>query len=109
MGKEKLTIDENVVAFVRELKANFRIEKILFFGSRATGEALKDSDYDFVIVSPDFKNIFFTERTKMLYRYWNLPQALEALCYTPEEFTEKASQITIVREAVRKGIDVTAA
>jgi hypothetical protein len=32
--------------------------------------------------------------------------AVELLCYTPEEFERKREQITIVREAVREGIEL---
>lgn len=109
MGQTEFRVDKEVLKFIRDIKSNFSIHRIILFGSRARDAALKDSDYDFVVVSPDFEGIFFTDRTKMLYNYWSLPQALEALCYTPAEFNEKAGQITIVREAVLEGIDLTAA
>jgi len=109
MDQEEIKVNERVLEFIRDIKGNFDISRIILFGSRAKNNALKDSDYDFIIVSPDFEGVFFTSRTKMLYDYWRLPQALEALCYTPAEFNEKANQITIVREALREGIDLTAA
>ncbi|MBS3908251.1 MAG: nucleotidyltransferase domain-containing protein [Actinobacteria bacterium] len=109
MGQAEVKVDKEVLRFIQNIKSNFNIVRVILFGSRAGNAALKDSDYDFVVVSPDFEGIFFTARTKMLYNYWRLPQALEALCYTPAEFNEKAGQITIVREAVREGIDLTAA
>jgi predicted nucleotidyltransferase len=108
MDKAELKIGTEIQEFVRAVKKHINVELIILFGSRARGEALKDSDFDFVIVSPDFKDIFFTDRLKMLYEFWDHSQALEALCYTPAEFNEKAGQISIVREAVREGIDVTA-
>lgn len=109
MDKDKIKVDAHILQFLREIKTHFNIERIILFGSRARGDALKDSDYDFIIVSADFKGVFFTDRIKMLYDYWHQPQALEALCYTPAEFKEKLNQITIVREAIREGIDLTAA
>ena len=90
--------------FVQRLKARFDIEKVLLFGSRVKGEALRNSDYDFIIVSKDFKGIFFTDRISMLYDLWELEAPLEALCYTPEEFKKKAREISIVREALKHGI-----
>ncbi|MBE0446737.1 MAG: nucleotidyltransferase domain-containing protein [Actinobacteria bacterium] len=109
MGKGKFEVDARILEFVHEIKAHLSIDKIILFGSRARGDALKDSDYDFIVVSSDFEGVFFTDRIKMLYSYWHQPQALEALCYTPAEFKEKLNQITIVREAVHEGIDLTAA
>ena len=103
MGKSKIE-DEALKEFIQRLKTRFDIEKIILFGSRARGEALKGSDYDFIIVSKDFEGIFFTERVSMLYDLWKLETPLEALCYTPREFEKKAREISIVREALKHGI-----
>ena len=103
MGKREIE-DKALKEFVQRLKARFDIEKVLLFGSRVKGEALKNSDYDFIIVSKDFKGIFFTDRISMLYDLWELEAPLEALCYTPEEFKKKAREISIVREALKHGI-----
>jgi len=103
MGKSEIE-DKGLKKFVQKLKKRFDIEKIILFGSRARGEALNDSDYDFIIVSRDFKGIFFTERVGMLYDLWELGTPLEALCYTPQEFVKKAKEISVVREALKHGI-----
>jgi len=34
---------------------------------------------------------------------WELPESLEPLCYTPEEFERKRREIGTVSEAVREG------
>lgn len=41
--------------FARRLMNNYTIKKIILFGSRARGDHLKMSDFDFIIVSPDFE------------------------------------------------------
>ncbi|MBE0446644.1 MAG: nucleotidyltransferase domain-containing protein [Actinobacteria bacterium] len=104
MDQEEIKVNEQVLQFIRDIKANFNVGRIILFGSRAKNNALKDSDCDFIIVSPDFEGVFFTSCTKMLYDYWHLPQALEALCYTPAEFNEKANQVTIARKALRRAL-----
>lgn len=96
--------DIKVKTFAEQVRKHLRVERMMLFGSRARGQALKDSDYDFVIVSPDFKGIFFTRRSAEMYKYWDYPETLEALCYTPEEFEKKSGQISIVREAVTEGV-----
>ena len=65
-----------------------------------------ESDFDFVIVSEDFKNIPFIFRASKIYDYWNQKQDIEPLCYTPEEFEKKKKQIGIVRQAVKEGIEL---
>jgi hypothetical protein len=103
MGKGEIE-DRTIKDFIQKLKKRFKIERIILFGSRAEGEALKDSDYDFIIVSKDFEGIFFTDRTSLLYDLWDSELSLEALCYTPEEFDKKAREIGIVKEAIKHGI-----
>ncbi len=98
--------DDRVRSFVERIKQEYRIEKIIFFGSRVRGENLEDSDYDIIVVSKDFQGVFFTDRISELSRYWSHDIPLEVLCYTPEEFREKSKQISIVREAVRDGLTI---
>lgn len=81
--------------------------KIILFGSRAKGKAKKDSDYDFILVSPHFKQWEWEKRSARMYHLKkDIPAAMDILCYTPEEFTEKKKQIGIVQEAVREGIEI---
>ena len=105
MGKGEIEY-KALKEFVQRLKKRFDVEKVILFGSRAKGEALKDSDYDFIVVSKDFKGVFFTDRVSMLYDLWELKTPLEALCYTPQEFEKKAKEISIVREALKHGISL---
>lgn len=103
MGEVK---DLEVRRFAARLRRRLRVEKLIFFGSRARGDHIRESDYDFIVVSPDFEGVFFTSRPSLLYRYWKRPENLEALCYTPEEFSEMSKKITVVREAVRSGVEI---
>lgn len=36
---------------------NIKVNNLIFFGSRATGKFRKDSDVDFIVVSPVFKSL----------------------------------------------------
>lgn len=64
------------------------------------------SDYDFVVVSPDFEGVPFLRRLPDLYELWDASVGIDVLCYTPAEFEQLASQATLVREAARRGIRV---
>ncbi len=80
--------------------------KVILFGSRARGDWLHESDYDFVVVSPRFEGMNFMERPVELYKFWHQWPGVELLCYTPEEFERKSNEIGIVAEAVREGIEL---
>lgn len=97
--------DSRIKDFVQRVREKYRITQAIFFGSRARGDHLADSDYDIVLVSPDFQGVFFSQRSALMYDFWqHWPLEIEPLCYTPEEFETKKQQIGIVNEAVREGV-----
>lgn len=86
-----------------------RIERAILFGSRARGDALAHSDYDLLIVSPDFGGQPFYARAAPLLLLWDRPQDLELLCYTPEEFEAKRRGLNIAATAASEGVDLALA
>ena len=97
--------DKVVSSFVRAVRKKYPQSKICLFGSRAKGKAKKNSDYDFIIVSKDFRKIDFLKRCSRIYFLKrNIPAPMDILCYTPEEFELKKNQIGIIQEAFREGI-----
>jgi hypothetical protein len=99
--------DSRIEDFVKRVREKYEITQAIFFGSRARGDYLADSDYDVILVSPDFRGIFFSQRSALMYDYWtDWPLDIEPLCYTPEEFEANRQQIGIVSEAVKEGINV---
>ena len=97
--------DPRIADFLKEVRKKFNISQAIVFGSRARDEHLKDSDYDIILVSEDFRDIFFSKRSALMYDFWrHWPLEIEPLCYTHEEFEAKKNQLGIVAEAVREGI-----
>ena len=92
--------------FKEKLSKDFPVERIILFGSRATGKIHKWSDFDLIIVSSAFEKLDFFERGAKMYNYWDSNYPVDFLCYTPHEFNKLKKMITIVREAVKKGIEV---
>ena len=81
-----------------------RVDALILFGSHALGTATEDSDYDFVVVSPDFDGVPFIKRSARLLPLRERGVSYDFLCYTPQEFEELSSQITVVASAARDGI-----
>jgi len=96
-------IPTEVIEFAENLRKDYKVEKVIFFGSRTRDDFLESSDFDVIVVSPDFKGIFFTDRISKMYKYWKSPRSLEVFCYTPEEFERKSNQLCIVKKAVETG------
>ena len=104
MGRKKHV--DHLKEFKIELSHHITVQKMILFGSRAWGRPHKDSDFDILIVSSSFRNIKSMKRGLGFYKYWHLDYAVDFLLYTPEEFKKLSKQITIVREAARKGIRI---
>jgi uncharacterized protein len=104
MGKkESIKLIEK---FVEKLSKDFSVQRIVFFGSRASGGARRDSDIDLIVVSDDFENMDFFERVSGMYKYWDGLMPVDFLCYTEKEFDKLRKRISIVKEALRSGVIV---
>jgi predicted nucleotidyltransferase len=99
-------LESFVYDFARRLREEVDAEKVVLFGSRARGDWLKESDYDFIVVSQRFQGVPWPRRPVELYRLWHGSPGVELLCYTPEEFQRKSHEISVVAEALREGIEL---
>ena len=102
----KAAIVNQLVKFKKSISKDFPLEKMIFFGSRATGRPHRWSDIDLILVSSKFENMDFFQRGASMYDYWKLDYPVDFLCYAPKEFKEKSKQITIVSEAINEGIEI---
>jgi hypothetical protein len=95
-----------VYDFARRLREELDADRIILFGSRARGDWLKESDYDFIVVSQRFDGVPWPYRPAELYLLWHGSPGVELLCYTPDEFQRKSSEISIVAEALKEGVEL---
>jgi hypothetical protein len=100
MGEKGIKIRN--VEQLREVLRNSPIEvkSAFLFGSRAREDWLEESDWDLMIISPDFAHVPFPDRATMWLKRVPL-RRVELLCYTEEEFQERAKEIGIVAEAAK--------
>jgi len=105
MGKKE---DGYLKKFVKAVEQRFKPDKIILFGSRARGDFLEDSDYDILIVADYFSKMLYPQRVTEALEELKDPLDVELICLTPEEFSKKSKQITIIAEAVREGKELLA-
>ncbi len=105
MDKKK-TLIENLRKFKKKITLGYFPEKVILFGSMVSGKTHKDSDVDLMIVSKRFEGVSSLKRSPNLYLEWQLDYPVDFLCYTPKEFDNLKNRITIVREAVKTGIEI---
>jgi predicted nucleotidyltransferase len=102
--------DKRIEAFgalyLPKLIGSYRQTRVLVFGSRAQGNALKESDLDLLVVSKSFERILFIQRAARLLWTLRVPFPIDALCYTPEEYERKRKEIGIVKVASKEGLNL---
>ena len=101
---EGQAIDGLVERLRTRLLQRLRVEALILFGSRVEGQADEWSDYDFIVVSPEFEGIPFIERGRLMFPLRERGVAYDFLCYTPAEFEALRSEPTIVKDAVEHGL-----
>ena|SRR3989338_3919898 len=93
-------IEENLHRIVEEIREYYDPEKIIVFGSAATGKAGPDSDIDMVVVRKT-NEPFFNRGGKMA-EHLNYDVGLDLLVYTPLEFEIAAKEKPFFREEIVK-------
>ena len=79
--------------------------KVLFWGSRVTGDATVHSDIDVIIISDSFKDIPFINRMERVMKLARFPKHVDYLCYTPEEFMNVKVSSSIVDSALKDCVE----
>jgi len=97
-------MDEKLVAFLKDIRAHAQGAKVLLFGSRATGKANRDSDYDLIVVSESFKKTPFVDRPAGIWLKSDVGIAADLLCFTPKEFARASKTSVILRDGLKHAI-----
>lgn len=105
MGKKEHLM-KDLIKFADDISVEYPLNKMILFGSQATGKVHRDSDVDLILVSKTFQKKRRLARSPPLYLRWTLDYPVDFLCYTPEEFERKKKQIGIVKQAVKEGIQI---
>jgi len=90
-----------------KLLVRYRVERVIFFGSRVEGKVHDESDFDLIVISPDFAGTWVRDRMAevvMLIR----PRGghVDALCYTPEEFEQMLPISSFLRQCLEQGVTI---
>ena len=101
--------DIDVLKFIRDRLGNiFKIDRLILFGSRASGTAGSDSDYDVLVIARS-RVPFVRRQTRARLALGPRDFALDLLVYTPAE-ARRAAALTgsAVYWALREGKELDA-
>jgi predicted nucleotidyltransferase len=101
-------IYERVQKISERLKKEYGAEKVILFGSYATGEATEDSDVDLFIIAPTHERFFERMAAALgLVRDLYKGLALSPIVLRPEEVAERLKiGDQFVQEILEKGVEI---
>ena len=109
MGQRTTHIEPALTRFAARLHDKIGASRVLLFGSYARGQASRDSDYDIIVVSPQFDGVERLRRHMGLRQIWYEVGGhgpMDLICVTPEEFTWAQDRITLIAAVLPESIDL---
>ena len=82
MGGETDSIIERVIEYCRSVDSEFRLKRVVLFGSRSRGDFYLHSDIDLLLVSDEFQDDWFKRQTNL---YFLKLKQIEPIGYTTTE------------------------
>lgn len=103
--------DGGLKQFIRiqlpKLLRQYRVDEVVFFGSRVEGETTEESDIDFIVISPDFAGKWARDRmVEVTLLVTPKGGHVDALCYTPEEFQQMLPISSFLRQCLETGVTI---
>jgi len=107
-------MDKKISKILRRFKISLeamgvRVDRMILFGSHASGSGKEGSDIDVAVISKDFKNMNLLKKMETIglaLAKARIMEPIEALGYTEEEFSNKGEGTFLGDEVKSKGIEV---
>ncbi len=82
MGGKSDSVMERVIEYCRRVDSEFKLKRVILFGSRSRGDFYPQSDIDLLLISGEFSDDWFTRQTRLC--FLKLRQ-IEPIGYTTDE------------------------
>lgn len=106
MAKNSIALQRIIEEYALELRKKISISKIILFGSAARGKTTRDSDFDLIVLSNNFRKMSFIKRLQLLShaRIGSARKvAMDILGYTPLEARRLVRSSSMLKEAFAQG------
>lgn len=104
MGGETDPIIERVVEYCRRVDREFRLKRVVLFGSRSRGDFYPHSDIDLLLISDEFPDDWFKRQAKL---YFLKLKQIEPIGYTTAEIDRMiANGNNFIANVFRDGKDI---
>ena len=97
-NKRERVLKENLDRIIIDLKEKYNPQKVIIFGSYASGKIKNFSDLDLLIIK-DTKSKFF-DRLREVTKICNYNIGVDFLVYTPQEYEEQLKENLFFKEEI---------
>lgn len=97
-NKRQKILKENLDKIIMDLKEKYNPQKVIIFGSYASGNITDFSDLDILIIK-DTRSRFF-DRLREVTRICDYKVGVDFLVYTPEEYEAQVKKNLFFREEI---------
>lgn len=100
--------DKKLASIIKTLKEKYHPKRLFLFGSRASGTATKNSDYDFVMVVASKKRTSIEDLAKARALIWEKHEvSADVFIYSEKEFADWKNEFNSIPEiAVNTGREI---
>lgn len=103
MVEEKTNVRRIIREFVTKLEPDITVDKVILFGSYASGTAEQWSDIDIAVISDDFRRMRTLDKIRLIARHSaHCDSRLEPFGYSLIEYTH-ADRLSFLGEIKRMG------
>jgi predicted nucleotidyltransferase len=104
MGGETDPMMEQVIEYCRQVDKEFRLKRVILFGSRSRGDFYPHSDIDLLLISDEFPDDWFKRHARL---YFLKVKQIEPIGYTVDEIQRMLNEgNTFIENIFREGKDV---
>jgi len=104
MGEEADSIIEQVIAYCKRVNQNFRLKRVILFGSMSRGDFYPHSDIDLLLISDEFPDDWFKRQAEL---YFLKTKQIEPIGYTTDEIQNMLKEgNNFIENVLREGRDI---
>lgn len=104
MDRETDTVLERIIEYCRRVSKEFKLRKVLLFGSRSRGDFYPHSDIDLLLVSDDFPQDWFKRQARL---HFLKSKQIEPIGYTTVEIDKMLKEgNTFIKAVFREGKEI---
>lgn len=101
--QRKKLLEKNLRRALKTLRKQYQPDKVILYGSLASGQVRPDSDLDLVIIKRDVPGRYWDRVKELSPLLVDRDVAIDYTIWTPDEFAHETENVFLKQEVMKKG------